>query len=807
MVKKNPVATEKFLNAGDLSIVTAKKGVQSLDLRTFTLYTQQSQPQGNSWSAVEQIVLPSTDFIPEGTINKYGATEFTQLTDVPQAYTGQALKLTRVNAAETGLEFFSLSGSGIMDLNGLNAAVQTFSKVDDTNMSLTITSAVADHGFALAWVGTLADGRIASSATWNAKLTTVAVDGVTITGDGTGGNPLVAVSGGGETLAQTLAIGNTTGGNNVVISNGDLITGSGGQIQMDFGNDLAWVLTTDGGVFATPYINATTTSIELASLGGGGLLLNAGSSSLAHSILVNIISPQVYVSSLTGSGDGFVLVDNAGTLSYGLVIVDNVTVTGDGTAASPLVATGSGGTVTSVASADGSITVTNPTTTVDLAVVKAPILTTARTIGGVSFNGSINIVPQTIESANEATDTTCFPLFITASGTQQLQPKNNTGFIYNSNINSLTATTFVGALTGNASTATNVTVGGVVGLGTGVPTALAVNVGTAGAFVVNGGVLGTPSSATLTNATGLPSILIANEATDTTCFINFTTGATGELGIKSNANLTFNSNTASLACTTFVGAFTGNVSGTAATFTGNLTGDVTSVAMATTLATAQPAVHTWALTQTFTVAPVISAMTLGSVLFAGASGIVSQDNAALFWDDTNNTLYSGGNSGAFTATPLHTTGTTNSYLQNNIRNLSNGNSASSDFIATADNGTDSTFYVDFGINSSTYNNASYTITGINDAYLYSQSSNLAIGTATAAKSLLFHTGGTLAANERMRVSDTEVYHLVISSQILAPASNVTVKAGYCSIVSGGIYTIGAGLSLTIGAGGNFKILT
>jgi hypothetical protein len=45
---------------------------------------------------------------------------------------------------------------------------------------------------------------------------------------------------------------------------------------------------------------------------------------------------------------------------------------------------------------------------------------------------------------------------------------------------------------------------GVSGLGTGVATALAVNIGTAGAPVVNGGALGTPSSGTLTNATGLP---------------------------------------------------------------------------------------------------------------------------------------------------------------------------------------------------------------------------------------------------------------------------------------------------------------
>ena len=56
----------------------------------------------------------------------------------------------------------------------------------------------------------------------------------------------------------------------------------------------------------------------------------------------------------------------------------------------------------------------------------------------------------------------------------------------------------------NLSNATALPVGSVTGLGTGVATALAVNVGSAGAFVTFNGALGTPSSATLTNATGLP---------------------------------------------------------------------------------------------------------------------------------------------------------------------------------------------------------------------------------------------------------------------------------------------------------------
>jgi hypothetical protein len=98
-------------------------------------------------------------------------------------------------------------------------------------------------------------------------------------------------------------------------------------------------------------------------------------------------------------------------------------------------------------------------------------------------------------------------------------------------------------------------------------------------------------------------------------------------------------------------------------------------------------------------------------------------------------------------------GSIDNYLQLNIQNRSTGTSASSDVVATADNGNETTNYVDMGINGSGYTGG--LMGAANDAYLYNSGQNFLIGTSTAGKVLAFLTGGSSqSTNERMRIGAT-----------------------------------------------------
>ena len=92
------------------------------------------------------------------------------------------------------------------------------------------------------------------------------------------------------------------------------------------------------------------------------------------------------------------------------------------------------------------------------------------------------------------------------------------------------------------------------------------------------------------------------------------------------------------------------------------------------------------------------------------------------------------------------TNNVNNYTQIQIQNISSGTYASSDFIATTNNGTDSSNYIDLGINNSNFSTSTWTISGGNDGYLYVDAGNLTLGTDTPGKNVAIHVGGTLASN-------------------------------------------------------------
>jgi hypothetical protein len=162
---------------------------------------------------------------------------------------------------------------------------------------------------------------------------------------------------------------------------------------------------------------------------------------------------------------------------------------------------GASGTVSSVTSANADATVANTTSTPVITIVSAPRWTTGRTL---AITGDLAYTSPTIDGTGN----------VTAAGTLAT---------VNTNVGAFGSATQVGTFTVNGkgliTAAANVTVtpavGSITGLGTGVATALAVNVGTAGSPVVNGGALGTPTSGNLTATTLKKVTTTASSATPT----------------------------------------------------------------------------------------------------------------------------------------------------------------------------------------------------------------------------------------------------------------------------------------------------
>ena len=129
---------------------------------------------------------------------------------------------------------------------------------------------------------------------------------------------------------------------------------------------------------------------------------------------------------------------------------------------------------------------------------------------------------------------------------------------------------------------------------------------------------------------------------------------------------------------------------------------------------------------------------------------------------------------------IYAKGSINSYFQINIQNQASSAKASTDIVATANNGTETTNFVNLGINGSGWQQSSQSpiSTGLaNDCYLLGAGQDLYIANNNSTKSTIFLTGGTLATNEAMRITSAGNIAMGVTTTTAKLDVNGTHKLG------------------------------
>ena len=336
---------------------------------------------------------------------------------------------------------------------------------------------------------------------------------------------------------------------------------------------------------------------------------------------------------------------------------------------------------------------------------------------------------------------------------------------------------------------------------------------TAGFATTAGSATSATTATTSTNlANGAANQLPFQTASSTTSFISAPTLTGTVLGWTGSAFAWVSAPAATTTANISGGAqyqipFQSGVSTT--TFNSNLTFNSATNTVGTTNITATGAVGADSLSSTTTVGAGTSisagtSITAGTSISAGSSlsAVTSITGANVV---ANGSISASLNTGAYTYGTLSYAdvnilgsyaASLNNYVQNVIQNKNNGSSASVDYIVSNDIGTATTYYGDFGMNSSTY-------TGIgpfqlpNAVYLYSTNSDLVIGTKTAHE-LRLVTNDNAADSMTIGASGAVAFNgnYGVANQILTSTGNVTppVWATPSAIVIGTATNIAGGVA-------------
>jgi hypothetical protein len=394
----------------------------------------------------------------------------------------------------------TVTSVSVVSANGLAGSVATASTTPAITLSTTVSGVVKGSGGALTAATAGTDYLVPPS-------------GTSILKAGGGGALANAVAGSDYQAPITLTTSGTSGAATFISNTLNIpqySSGGGSGTVTSVGLSAPAFLSVTGSPVTTSgtlALSYSGTALPVANGGTGQITANAA----LNGLLPSQTSQSGKVLSTDGTNTSWIAAGGTGTVtSVGMSVPAFLSVTGSPVTASGTLAVSLSGTALPVA--NGGTGATTATSAFDgLAPTQTgnsgKYLTTNGTTTSwatVSGTGTVTSVAQSftggIVSVSGSPITTSGTLALTVAGTSGGVPYFSSGTTWATSA-ALAANALVVGGGAGAAPATVTT-------GTGVVTALGVNTGNAGAFVVNGGALGTPASGTVTNLTGTASINI-----------------------------------------------------------------------------------------------------------------------------------------------------------------------------------------------------------------------------------------------------------------------------------------------------------